>query len=80
MFAQVDFVVFFLELEFSPFAQNGTSFQKGSWLGFAIYFQLNNHETIKNDNLFPALIFTRLCPFFFFPPSFYFSSLLLCTS
>jgi hypothetical protein len=25
MFAQVDFMVFFLELEFSPFTQNGTS-------------------------------------------------------
>jgi hypothetical protein len=35
MFAQVDFVVFFLELKFSPFAQNGASSQ--NWLvGWAL--------------------------------------------
>ena len=41
MFTQVDFMVSFLELEFSPWSsltQNGASSQKQSWLGFTSYF------------------------------------------
>lgn len=36
MVAQVDFVVFLLELEFRLFAQNGASSKNWSWLGFII--------------------------------------------